>query len=142
MKIDPNLVIGNMVNAKPGSTPSATAGVFEDMLQGIEKRQVNTSMPVQGASPIELIAPHQLGALTVSEQALEMLEEYMNALSDPQCSLKSVASMLDDLGAMKARIGQAGHAVGAHDPLSSIMKELVSTIESEEVRFGRGDMLG
>lgn len=143
MKIDPNLIIG-AVAGKMTETRQAPVGgaLFEDVLQGVQETGVKEASRVQAAYPIDLVNPQKIGALSLSEQALDMLDAYSKGLADPSLSLKSIEPMVEDLSRMSSELSNAGSFLSDADPLKGIIDEVASTVNSEVMRFRRGDLLG
>lgn len=141
MKIDPNMVIGAAVVG--GARPAAGAkGAFEDVLRGLQvdgaARTVTVHAPFQHAST----SPQKLTAMSASEEALDLLGRYSRAVSDPKVSLKGIASMVEELESMKARLDDAASFMSDADPLKGIMSEVSSSLYGEVLRFRRGDLTG
>lgn len=143
MKIDPKMAIGsltgNQVRQKNG-----TAGGFDDLLKGLE-----TDTAVKGASqagaavmPFGPVNPQKLNALTASEDALELLTKYSQAVADPNVSLKSLEPMVNDLEAMREKVNQAGSFIADNDPLKGIMNDVGSALYGEVLKFRRGELIG
>ncbi len=88
------------------------------------------------------ISPQKLTALGASEEALELLERYSRAVSDPQVTLKGLSPMVDELESMKARLDGAASFISDDDPLKGIMSEVSSALYGEVLRFRRGDLIG
>ncbi|MGC9325055.1 MAG: hypothetical protein ACP5G0_09955 [Desulfomonilia bacterium] len=141
MKIDPNLIIGNALGTTPVKKPAAENS-FEEMLSGIEKSQIPRvhTYQEQIAQPSAL-NPYMMTALTTSEHALDLLDGYAQALEDPGLTLRSISPIVDKLEHERDRITSAASMLSDDDPLKVIMNELISTLDSEVIRFRRGDLL-
>ena len=141
MKIDPNMIIGTVV-PETVKRVSGTGGAFEDVLKGLEAD--TTAMPDKVHAQFQQVAvsPQKLTALSTSEDALELLGRYSQAVSDPQMSLKGLAPMVDELESMKSRLDSASSFISDNDPLKGILSEVSSTLYGEVLRFRRGDLIG
>jgi hypothetical protein len=74
------------------------------------------------------ISPAKLSAVSTSEDALELLEKYSQAVADPNLNLKVISPMVDQLEAMKNKVDNAASFIADNDPLKGIMNEVSSTI--------------
>ena len=92
--------------------------------------------------PTSFISPQKLNALSLSEEALDLLDKYAQAVSNPAMNLKSIAPMVDDLDAMREKLIQAGTFIADDDPLKGIMNEVSSALYGEVLRFKRGELIG
>jgi hypothetical protein len=144
MKIDPNLIIGAVTGKTTGSK-SASAGngdLFEDILKGV---QTQGTAQTQGVSPlyqVDAVSPQKMRCMSLSEQAVGMLETYSKSLLDPRASLKDMAPMVDELGQLRTQVLDAGSFLSDSDPLKGIMNDVASTLNTEVLRFRRGDLTG
>ncbi len=142
MKIDADKTIGTIAGNKAAQAPTATGRAFEEMLSGIEKRAVEQTPASLTIPPVDLISPLALTAVTVSDEALDMLGDYANALADPSLSLKGIALKVHELATMRERLTEARGAIPQGDSLRDLMDEMEGLIGAEIVRFQRGDLLG
>jgi hypothetical protein len=140
MKIDPNLTIGGM-HPQSINKPSGKPGAFEKVLSGIEQTTAPEMLSVQTPQSVTMISPTKLKGLGLSEQAIELLDGYAQALADPSVTLKSLKPMVDELAGLKEGLDKTMGALSDNDPLKGILKDVGSTIESEVLRFARGDLL-
>jgi hypothetical protein len=144
MKIDPNTMIGIVTGrgVVPGAAaPSGTS--FEQVLEGV--RQAGAP---QGAHPLSSIpgagdvSPQKFTALSVTGQALEMLQSYARALEDSALGLRDLAPMVDEMDALCTAVKEAGSFLSDSDPLKGIMDDVQATMKGELMRFRRGDLVG
>ena len=142
MKIDPNLIIGAVTGKSPAVKPTGGLGNFEDILMGVQKTDTKEAVSVQSIPQMSQLNPCKVSALTMSEQAIDMLDEYSKALMDPNCNLKSFAPLVDDLDGMKTKLLEASSFLSDDDPLKGIMNDTASTLLGEVMRFKRGDLTG
>ncbi|HQG32256.1 MAG TPA: hypothetical protein PLA83_10025 [Deltaproteobacteria bacterium] len=143
MKIDPNMVIGSVTGKISGSRQIAGDGsTFEDILSEIGNTSVKEARSVQASYPVDQLNPQKINALSLSEQALDMLDSYSKGLADPNVSLKSLAPMVEDLSRMRSSVLDAGSFLSDDDPLKAIMNDVASTLNGEVMRFRRGDLTG
>jgi hypothetical protein len=143
MKIDPNMVIGSVTGKVSGIKQAAgDGGAFEDILNEVGKTAVKEAQNVQASYPVDQLNPQKINALSMSEQALDMLDAYSKGLADPKLSLKALAPMVDDLSQMRSSVLNAGSFLSDDDPLKGIMNDVASTLNSEVMRFRRGDLAG
>ncbi|HDP25600.1 MAG TPA: hypothetical protein ENN34_09160 [Deltaproteobacteria bacterium] len=141
MKIDPNLIIGNTQGGIPHSKPVSGCS-FEDVLSAVEGSPGAHSVKLHGPVPRALVPnPYKITALTVSEEALDLLDGYTQVLANPGSTLRSLSPMVDQLERAGERISTAAAMLSDEDPLKAIMMELTSTLSSEVIRFRRGDLL-
>lgn len=139
MKIDPNMTIGS-VSQVAAQTGAAKSGDFEDLLKGLETastESVSSAMPISSA---DLLSPQRINALSTSDEAIDLLSDYAAALNDPQVSLKSLASKVDELDDMRAKVDKVALGLSSDDKLSGIMKEVSANLSAEVMRFKRGDL--
>jgi hypothetical protein len=140
MKIDPNLTIGS-VGPKSPVRPQGRKGAFEEVLSGIEQKVIRASTLLHAIPPSQ-ITPQRIKALGMSEQAIDALEGYARMLADPNTSLKTLQTNVDELSAVRAELHEASGALSDDDPLKGLIRDMASTIDSEVLRFERGDLLG
>ena len=141
MKINPNMIIGSVAGTqiKP---QGGTKGVFEDVLKGLEVGAVNMPETVGGQFQMNHISPVKLNAVSASEEAIELLDSYSKAVSDPNLNLKAIAPMVDQLEATRLKVDNAASFIADNDPLKGIMNEVSSTLYGEVLRFRRGELIG
>jgi hypothetical protein len=141
MKINPNMTIGSV----PGTQTKhqgGVSGVFEDLLKGIETGSVNKSDSVATQFQMNAVSPVKLSAVSASEEAIELLDRYSKAVSDPNVNLKAISPMVSQLDAMKAKVDNAASFIADNDPLKGIMNEVSSALYGEVLRFRRGELIG
>ncbi|OPZ59696.1 MAG: hypothetical protein BWY87_00872 [Deltaproteobacteria bacterium ADurb.Bin510] len=139
MKIDPNMTIGSVTQAATQVAGGKT-GDFENLLKGLEaagSTSVNSAMPVMST---DLLSPQRINALTTSDEALDLLSDYAAALKNPDVSLKGLASMVDQLDSMRAKVDKVALGLSSEDGLSSIMQDVSASLNAEVLRFKRGDL--
>jgi hypothetical protein len=88
------------------------------------------------------ISPVKLSAVSASEEAIELLESYSRAVSDPNLNLKAISPMVDRLEATRLKVDNAASFIADNDPLKGIMNEVSSTLYGEVLRFRRGELIG
>lgn len=143
MKIDPNMVIGSVTGKVSGSRQTAGDGsTFENILNEVGSESVRDAHSVPASYPACQLNPQKINALSMSEQALDMLDSYSKGLADPNVSLKALAPMVEDLSRMRSSVLNAGSFLSDDDPLKAIMNDVASTLNSEVMRFRRGDLTG
>ncbi len=142
MKIDPNMMIGAVTSKAPAAKTAGQAGVFEDLLRDVQKTGAKEGSPVQAMPQMNLPNPQKVGALTMSQQALDLLDTYSKALLDPGNTLKTLAPVVDELEAMSSKLIDAGSFLSDGDPLKGIMNDVSATLSGEVMRFRRGDLTG
>ncbi|MBN2298761.1 MAG: hypothetical protein JXM72_09210 [Deltaproteobacteria bacterium] len=142
MKIDPNMIIGAVAPKTTQPGPGTAPGGFEDILRDIQDTGTKEVSPLAAMPQINNINPLKIEVLTMSENAIDMLDTYSKALVDPGNTLKSIAPMVDDLDAMRSKLGDAGSFLSDDDPLKGIVDEVATTISGEILRFRRGDLIG
>ncbi len=139
MKINPNMTIGSV--PVPQTKPQGGGGgVFEDLLKGIETGSVNNAGSVGTQLQMNPVSPVKLSAVSASEEAVELLERYSKAVSDPNMNLKALSPMVDQLDAMKTKVDNAASFIADNDPIKGIMNEVSSTLYGEVLRFKRGEL--
>ena len=142
MKIDPNLIIGAVTGNNPAEKQTGKPGVFEDMLSNLEGCAAKETTAPANIPPMDTLCPQKVNALTMSEQALDMMDSYAKALVDPAMTLKSLAPMVNELDAMRTKLIEAGSFISEDDPLKGIISDMSSTLYGEVLRFRRGDLTG
>ena len=141
MKINPNMIIGSVAGAQIKPQVGAK-GAFEDVLKGLESSTVNMQGKVGAQFQMNPISTVKLSAVSASEEAIELLERYSMAVSDPNLNLKAISPMVDQLEATKAKVDNAASFIADNDPLKGIMNEVSSTLYGEVLRFRRGELIG
>jgi hypothetical protein len=141
MKINPNMIIGSVAGAQIKPQVGAK-GAFEDVLKGLESGMVNMPDKVGTQFQMNPINPVKLSAVSASEEAIELLDSYSKAVSDPNLSLKAISPMVDQLEATKLKVDNAASFIADNDPLKGIMNEVSSTLYGEVLRFRRGELIG
>jgi hypothetical protein len=141
MKIDPNLAIGSAAGVQVRQKNSLTGG-FEDVLKGMETSAAQKSGAAGSPLSFGSINPQKLNALSTSEEALDLLERYSQAVSNPGVNLKSLEPMVNELEVMREKVQQASSFIGDNDPLKGIMNEVGSALYGEVLRFKRGELIG
>jgi hypothetical protein len=139
MKINPNMTIGS-VSGTQTKPQGGVGGVFEDLLKGIESGPVKKSDKIGAQYQVNAVSPVKLSAVSASEEAIELLDRYSKAVSDPNVNLKALSPMVDQLDAMKAKVDNAASFIADNDPLKGIMNEVSSTLYGEVLRFRRGEL--
>jgi hypothetical protein len=143
MKIDPNMMIGIVTGKTSDARPPAAGGsAFENVLKGIQKTAETEVHQVQSIPEVGHPSPQKFNALSVSEQAMDLLDAYARALDDPKFSLKDITPMVDEMGAVRSAVAEASSFLSDDDPLKGIMSEVESTLNGELMRFRRGDLVG
>ncbi|MEN6474913.1 MAG: hypothetical protein ABFD81_12930 [Syntrophaceae bacterium] len=140
MKIDPNLTIGGVVPQKTAK-PLGKQGAFEDMLSGIEQKTIPETIPAMPSTAVSTISPMTIKGLGMGEQAIDLLDGYASALADPDVTLKSIQPIVNELAGLKEGLDKTVGALSDDDPLKGILKDVGATLESEVLRFSRGDLL-
>jgi len=141
MKINPNMTIGSVALTHVKSAPGAK-GAFEDVLKGLESDSVGKPGMVGAQYQAAPISPQKLNAVSTSEEAVDLLEKYAKAVSDPNVNLKEISSLVNQVDAMKSKVDDAASFVADNDPLKGIMNEVSSTLLGEVLRFRRGELIG
>lgn len=143
MKIDPNMLIGTVTGKRPGTgAPAAGGPTFEDILKDVQKAEGPGVHRLQSITGPDQPSPQKFNALSVSEQALDMLDAYARALGDPKRSLRDLAPMVDEMSSLCSAVAQARSFLSDSDPLKGIMGDVESALSGELMRFRRGDLIG
>mgnify|MGYP001111081476 CR=1 FL=1 len=143
MKIDPNVLIGTITGKAAGAKQTAVTGnVFEDILKGVQNTGAPGIQNVHAPFAVESLNPQKIKALSLSEQAVDMLDSYAKSLSDPAQTLKQIAPVVDELEAMRSSILEARSFLADSDRLKGVMDDVASAINTEVLKFRRGDLIG
>ena len=140
MKIDPNLTIGQ-VSPPTSVRPASRKGAFEEVLSGIEQKTATAASELPPLTTA-LLDPQKIQALSLSEQALELLDGYAQALADPRQTLRALKPMADELASLRTDLEEQARALAGDDPLKAIMQDVSATIDAQMIQFARGDLLG
>lgn len=92
-------------------------------------------------SKLEEINQVRLQGIEATENTLSLLEQYQEAMADPDVSLKKVDPLVESLSKEVNSLNVLSERLSPADPLQKILTEvgIVSTVEIE--RFRRGDYL-
>lgn len=144
----------NLQQSHPGSTPGTKNSVgtanFGNMLQDAMD-QTESANGVQKAAPlaepkavqgIGQQAFQPAGLVDRTSRAIDLLETYSKALSDPQKTLRDIepelTAFVNETESLYDEYLQTSH----DDPqLKSVMEDLLRTAKLEDIRFRRGDYL-
>jgi hypothetical protein len=142
MKIDPKMAIGSLAGTQVKPKTGIT-GAFDEVLKGLETDTSTKGAAQAGAAmPFGPVNPQKLNALTTSEDALELLTRYSQAVANPNVSLKSLEPMVNELEAMREKVSQAGSFLADNDPLKGIMNDVSTALYGEVLKFRRGELIG
>jgi hypothetical protein len=75
------------------------------------------------------------------ESVLDILESYMQALGDPQKTLKEIAPLADDLENGATRLDKLASALEEGDPLKGLTSDTAVLAAVEALKFRRGDFV-
>lgn len=135
---------------KPGG---GIAGAFHQLLdeqiKGKEK-DVKSTSPAdlqEIESPVKIPAPESLSGLQKLtgeiEESLDLMETYAAILEDPGKTLKEAGSILDELIDRTSLLTSGLEESPLNDPdLVRIITHLISTAQTEKIKFDRGDYSG
>lgn len=144
----------SLQQTQPGSTPgtkkTGKTADFGNMLQEA-LNQPNTTGDVQktpqlsepqAVQNIGLPAFHPDSIVDRTSRAIDLLETYSEALSDPQKTLRDIepelAAFVNETESLYDEYLETGH----DDPrLKRVMEDIVRTARLEGIRFQRGDYL-
>jgi hypothetical protein len=142
MKIDPNMAIGSVGGTQVKPKTGLTGG-FDEVLKGLETDTATKEASKAGAPMLYgPVNPQKMNALNTSEDALELLEKYSQAVSNPNMNLKTLEPMVNELETMRDKVVQAGSFIADNDPLKGIMNDVSSTLYGEVAKFRRGELIG
>ncbi len=143
MKIDPNILIGAVTGKTAAGKQSVQGGsAFEDVLNNLQDKKTKDAQSVFAPYAAGSFSPQTMRAVTLSGQAVDMLDAYAKDLADPKVSLKDISSRVEELSEMRSAVLDAKSFLSDSDPLSGIMDEVASTLNGEVMRFRRGDLIG
>jgi hypothetical protein len=81
------------------------------------------------------------GAAEDVESLLDLLDNYAQALANPQNTLKDLAPLADGLGLAAQGLGQASGKLSPDDPLKALASDTASVAMVEAMKFKRGDYI-
>ncbi len=115
----------------PTSPPSKNEEIFLD--PAFNLKQITLSPPSKEATPI------QSQGIQAAESALNLLEEYKQALGSPNQTLKEIDPMVQALMEKVNANQEIAQKLAPSDPLHKILHEIeiISAVESQ--KFNRGD---
>ncbi|MCD6570930.1 MAG: hypothetical protein J7L53_09535 [Deltaproteobacteria bacterium] len=145
MKIDPNMIIGKTLGQTSHQKHVSGGAKFEDILQRIEDASGKDISRISPHGITDMISPPQadkIKSLSISEQALDILDKYNKLLTNPDITLKSLAPIVDDMKIMGKQLNEVSLSLPSDDSLKEIVNDIVSAIDSEVIRFNRGDLIG
>jgi hypothetical protein len=144
----------SLQQTRPGSTPAQKTSVdtanFGNMLRKTLEQPVSSG-GVQGIDSLsEPRAVQNIGQQTFqpesivdrTSRAIDLLEMYSKALSDPQKSLRDIEPELTAFVSETESLYEAYLEAGHDDPrLKNVLEDLLRTARLEGIRFQRGDYL-
>jgi hypothetical protein len=131
-------------------SPSDNGGDFGNMFQkvfhqGDSASTVQKSTSLSEPMAVQPFVPVSSGTSNLADkasQAIDLLESYSNALSDPRKSLKDIepalSAFIDETESMYRDYTESDNDDAE---LKEVMDSLLRTARSEAVRFQRGDYL-
>ncbi|MDR1872696.1 MAG: hypothetical protein LBS60_12390 [Deltaproteobacteria bacterium] len=124
----------SFLNQSAPSSSSKDLGLINlPQVDIIGQLQVNQAAKAESSSPY--------GAAEDIEAILNLLDDYSQALANPQNTLKDLAPMADDLGLMAQELGQSSQTLSASDPLKALSQDTAQVAMVEALKFKRGDYL-
>ncbi|MDR2422092.1 MAG: hypothetical protein LBE01_01795 [Deltaproteobacteria bacterium] len=81
------------------------------------------------------------GAAEDIESLLDLLDNYAQALANPQKALKDLAPLADDLELAAQGLGQTSENLSSDDPLKALTSDTASVAMVEAMKFKRGDYI-
>jgi hypothetical protein len=72
---------------------------------------------------------------------LDMLDQYMNALGDPNVTLKEIAPLVEDLDRSASRLDKIAGQLGQDSPIKQLTNETAVLAAVEALKFKRGDFV-
>ena len=137
------------------SGPSRSGEAFEAALdqarQRVEGGPAPQARPVSSYDPLaalqgvkpplapEGLGPRQTEGLMRAERAIELLENYRQALADEQKPLKQMHGLVRDLDGEVAELTQVLDQMDPQDGLYGILQEVAVTAMVQSIKFNRGD---
>ncbi|MDR2442367.1 MAG: hypothetical protein LBE31_02465 [Deltaproteobacteria bacterium] len=159
MKIDPQklqaMFLRPQSEANQNLTKSGEYDTFAALLEEESKNQsqttsatTSTSAALMTNSLLGLIQAGQATSATASvsaqdqvEGVLELLDQYIAALGDPQKTLKDIAPLAEDLGNQASSLDELAAGLASSDPLKQITNDTAVLAGVEALKFRRGDFV-
>ncbi len=140
MKIDPYMTIGKVLDNNVATKRPGNANAFEDMLKSLESGTANKVSPGNMVGIHQGLNPQKIKHISIAEQALDLLQQYADMLSDPDITLREISPVIDDMNKMKASLKQVKDSLSSDDALKGIAQDILTTIDSEVIKYTRGDL--
>ncbi|MDR1545453.1 MAG: hypothetical protein LBU12_01790 [Deltaproteobacteria bacterium] len=140
--------------------PSAGQEDFAALLEGAAAKETAPKLSLDESSAAllsaSLLGRLQAGQATaVSElpaelpppvdeevgDVLDILEAYMNALGNPQKTLKDISPLAEDLSRGAAKLDKLGAGLAQDDPLKPLVNDTAVLAAVEAFKFKRGDFV-
>jgi predicted metal-dependent hydrolase len=121
---------------EPGlSLQESSASLLANSLLGL----LQTGQTESAAEPLALSGASGVDAEV--EYVLNMLDDYIKALGDPQKTLKDIAPLADDLDRGATRLDQLASTLEEGDPLKGLTNDTAALAAVEALKFRRGDLI-
>jgi len=140
MKIDPHMTIGKIIENNIASRRSGTANTFEDLLKKLEPETPSKVSTGNLPGVQQGLNPQKIRNISITEQALDLLQKYADMLSTPGITLKDLSSVVDDMNTIKTSLQKVESSLASDDALKGIARDILSTIDSEIIKYTRGDL--
>lgn len=113
--------------------------LFTDQLQPSVESQPTTAAQELQASEMQIPAELRLTGLSVSENTIDLLESFSEALENLQLTTQDLLPLIEALEGGTTTLLDIKDQLPAHDPLAQLIDRVatISVIESE--KFRRGD---
>ncbi|MDR1657238.1 MAG: hypothetical protein LBT47_06750 [Deltaproteobacteria bacterium] len=122
----------SLVSEASSGLDESSAVLMSNSLLGL----LQTSQAGQTAAPLSsLSAGDEVGGV------LDLLEQYMAALGDPQKTLKEIAPLAEDLSREASKLDQLAAGLKSSDPLKQITNDTAVLAAVEALKFRRGDFV-
>jgi hypothetical protein len=118
------------LNPVPEGLDEGSAALWANSLLGkIQTEQATTALP--GTTGVE----------DEIDGVLDVLEQYLSALGNPQVTLKEMAPLVDSLDQGASRLDKIASELSIDDPIKPITNDTAVLAAVEALKFKRGDYL-
>ena len=136
--------------SRPGGVERQQGPSFTDVLKKTAGASTKQESPVRVASATQPLAVNPTAAPPAAaenspvdriERFLDVLEQYRCQLGDPNCTLKQIQPLMDQIGTEKQMLQSLLEELPEGQPLKDVLNRALVTASTETLKFNRGDYI-